>query len=248
MKDANTSKTHMLYDLIICTIISGIYLLASKSRAEMNLTFMIRLGMVLWLMIVSTRGLRLLQYMATIEVDLRPYQSISLNDIEIAFKYRLREWRKYLMKPSRKALPLAIALLLVSVLHLFFSIQETLYKDILILLVFAYLTIFYLATAAEMVRFIIDISSKYNINTSEMFGQKDIIKDSVCGMLAGLPFGVCLVYFIDMPRFHYFLYFFAFSMLFSFSKLLIKLYGLFSKAVYLVVGHRFEDISLRKNS
>jgi len=68
------------------------------------------------------------------------------------------------------------------------------------------------------------------------------------GLFIGILFTSDLMYFFDMPKFHFFLYFFAFSMLFPLSKIFYDLYRLFSHAIYLTLGHKLNQLPLTMRS
>lgn len=246
----NTSKSHIVYDFIICVIMSGIYtLMAWKSSIEINVIFVIRHVLAFWLTIVCVRGIRLVQYIATVtvDIDLADYINPNLGRREMPFKYKWKENKEYFKKPFRRSLSIAIVLLLVNVAQIFFNIARPLYLDIVGLLLFVYITIFFFTTAEVMGGLIADFHTKYRTNLVESYTKKDIIGNIKIGLLAGILFDVCLIYFVSIPKFDYFLYFLAFSMLFSFSKILIDLYRLFSNAVYSMLGYKFESIPLRRS-
>ncbi len=214
-------------------------------KFEITTLRIIQFALVFWLMILFTRIYHLMQYMATVDVDLTEY--IDTRNNQLPFKYK--EWKKYLKQSDKKYLKLiVVAQLMLIICTIIFHIPINTFKDLFLSLLFIYITIYGLTIATIIIdfidNFIIKYKGKSQPDPNESYGKKKMIRDISQGVIFGIIYAIGIAYLFTLPLFHYLLHFFAFSILFSFSKILLALYRYFSSAVYQVVGVRFEQITL----
>ena len=214
------------------------------SGRNIDASFAIRIALILWLTIILARGMRLLQYMASFDIDLARYAERDLDSIEISFKYKFSAWKTYLKEPIRKARPFYIIFFLIYLLHIFLKFSEVVYFVVANLFLFAFITIVILSAADEISKYIANFHSKYKATESGQ-SKTEIATCLKRGFLTGAAFTFCLILLINMPKYHYFFYFLAFSLLYSFSTILIHQYKAFSAAIYDVLGHNFDQIPLK---
>lgn len=214
-------------------------------KFEITTLRIIQFALVFSFMILFTRIYHLMQYMATVDVDLTEY--IDSRSNQLPFKYK--EWKKFLKQSDRKYLKLIpLVQLILIICTIIFHIPMNIFKDVFLSLLFIYITIFGLTIATTIIdfidNFIIKYKGKLQTAPSEPYDKKKMIRDVSQGIIFGIIYSVGIAYLFTLPAFHYLLHFIAFSILFSFSKILHGLYKYFSSGVYQVVGVRFEQITL----
>ena len=244
-----TSKTHLYIDFAICLIIGFLYWRGTRAlHVEINLILIIRGALIFVLTFLCVRVLRLVQYVATFDIDLTRYRDLDLNSIEIPFKYKFKMWKKYVRKPFQKTKLVAPFLPLVYVATAFRYIPSSIGKDTFVFLSIVYATILSLNLAKTISEFLGHLQFTYKLQVDVGYGKRKIICNMKVGLIIGILFIAILIYFFDMPKFHFFLYFLACSMLYTFSRTFIDLYNLFSHAIYLTLGHKFNQIPLTLRS
>ncbi len=246
------SKRLAIGDLIVCLIVVALYLLISwKSAAEMNVIFVIRFFLAMWLGFILLKGARLLQYMATVDANNEIITRMDSRIIELSFKYKVSHLKMYTKEASLRSLPAAIALLLISIAQAFYGVLSKHYiskhyVEVANLLIMCFVIIYCLSVGNKMQQFMKREFMKYQA-ANEVRAKNNFRKSVAVSLTFGVLFVAVLAVCCGIPMIQYFYYFIDFNILYLFSSSLFAFYKYFYQGFKIVSGHRFEEVLLVRN-
>jgi hypothetical protein len=246
MSNLKTEKRVRVVDGIICAVIGSLYAYATwVLKRHVDASSVIRIALVFWSMVILIRFARLLQYMTTYNIDLTRYIDRDLDDIEIPFKHKFKEWKSYLKEPLNRARPFYVVFFLIYILHIFIKFHDGLYFVTTGLLLLTFVTIILLSITRKADEYVATVYSNYKPEMSGRHRKIEVISYIKRGFIAAVVFDLCMVLLVNLLIYHYVLLFMAFCLLYSFSAIQIHLYKSFSEAISTVLGHKFDQLPLR---
>lgn len=205
--------------------------------------------MIFWFYIVYLKGYRLTQAISAIDSEV--VNNIKSTNKEILKTYR--EWTYYSKKVKKISVPVSISLLVFAVVSIIFHIPINIFKDVFLLILFVDIMIYGLSRSIVIKEFIREVLELYgkiypDIKNSDKtiisIKNEKITNKFIEGFLISIIFVIILYYFFKMSTFNYFLYYLAFSVLYSLSRTLIMMHRYFLNTLNLIDSIRLGGIAI----